>query len=272
MGFLIMNDIELISQFRSLVNIFKKQQKSVVLAIQNGDYDDPVFEAIENVVIEIKEKLAPYDILRVDDLTLRNELVAIRENKDFVYFEILRIFLRHVGESKDDKLTFAPNWEEFYSSRWDEILQDEILSQVDPHSLISRKMDLGTLLVGKTVPEHLRTHLRQIKECYAWGFETEASIICRTILEEGFREALRPKPEFRSPQERRELEKWSLDWLLNHSKKKRYFHVEVIERAYKLKENVNHIVHPTSAKKPAIQLSDLDIIKDTFYILEMLFR
>ena len=65
---------------------------------------------------------------------------------------------------------------------------------------------------------------------------------------------------------------WSLAWLLNHSKKKKYFNVEVIERAYRLKENVNHIVHPTSAKKPEMRLSDLEIIKDTIYILEMLFR
>jgi len=267
-----MNDLEVISQFRSLIARFKEQQKLFALAIQNSDYNDPVFETINNLVIEIKEKSASYDILRVDDLTLRNELVAIRENKDFVYFEILKILQRYLGESKDDKLTFAPKWEEFYPSRWDEILHDEMLSQVDPHKLISRKMDLGTLLVGKTVPEHLRTHLRQIKECYAWGFETEASIYCRTILEEGFRVALRPKPEFRSPQQKNGLEGWSLDWLLNHSKKKRYFYPEAIERAYKIKENVNHIVHPTSAKKPEIQLSDLEIIKDTFYILEMLFH
>jgi hypothetical protein len=267
-----MNDIEVIEQFRCLMAKFKGQQKRFALAIQNSDYDDPVFEAIDNLVIEIKDKMAQNDILRVDDLTLRNEMVAIRENKDFVYFEILKILQRYGGERKDDKLTFAPKWEEFYRSRWEGILQDEILSQVDPHRLITRKMDLGTLLVGKTVPEHLTAHLRQIKECYAWGFKTEASIYCRTILEEGFREALKSKPEFSSPQQRRDLEGWSLDWLLNHSKKKRYFYVEVIERAYKLKENVNHIVHPTSARKPDIQMSDLEIIKDTFYILEMLFR
>lgn len=267
-----MNDLEVIAQFRSLMTTFKEQQKLFVLAIQNSDYNEPVFETMNNLVVEIKEKSVSYDILRVDDLTLRNELVAIRENKDFVYFEILKILQRYLGENKDDKLSFVPKWEDFYPSRWDEILHDEILSQVDPHKLISRKMDLGTLLVGKAVPEHLRTHLRQIKECYAWGFETEASIYCRTILEEGFREALRPKPEFRSPQQRKDLEEWPLDWLLKHSKKKRYFYVEAIERAYKIKKNVNHIVHPSSAKKPEIQLSDLEIIKDTFYILEMLFR
>ena len=262
----------MVEQFRCLMAKFKEQQERFALAIQNSDYDDPVFKAIDNLVIEIKDKMAQYDILRVDDLTLRNEMVAIRENKDFVYFEILKILQRYGGEGKDDKLTFAPKWEEFYRSRWEGILQDEILSQVDPHRLITRKMDLGTLLVGKTVPKHLTAHLRQIKECYAWGFRTEASIYCRTILEEGLREALKSKPEFSSPQQKRDLESWSLDWLLKHSKKKRYFYMEVLERAYKLKENVNHIVHPTSARKPDIQMSDLEIIKDTFYILEMLFR
>jgi hypothetical protein len=86
-------------------------------------------------------------------------------------------------------LTFGPSWNEFYENNWDNILHDEILSQVNPYTLIIRRMDLGTLLVGKAVPEHLERHLRQIKECYTWGFETEASIYCRTILDEGFREA-----------------------------------------------------------------------------------
>ena len=270
-----MNDLEVIKQFRSLMATFKEQQKRFVLAIQNSDYNDSVFEAMNNLVIEIKEKSASYDILKVDDLTLRNELVAIRENKDFVYFEILKILQRYLGESKDDRLTFAPNWEEFYENRWDDIMLDEIFSQVNPHTLIMRKMEIGTLLVGKTVPEHLRTHLRQIKECYAWGFETEASIYCRTILEEAFREALRSKRGLKGPQDGRDLEKWSLHWLLKHSKEEKYFNPEVIKRAYNIKENVNHIVHPTSAtsaRKPAKQMSNLEIIKDMFYILEMLFR
>jgi hypothetical protein len=169
-------------------------------------------------------------------------------------------------------LVFAPNWKEFYKSRWDDILSEEILSQVDPYRLIMRKMELGTLLVGKTVPQHLKTHLTQIKECYAWGFEPEAAIYCRTILEEGFREALKSKPEFSTPQRKNDLEAWSLDWLLRHSKKNRFFCKEVIDKAYEVKENVNKIVHPTSARKPDVQMSDLEIIKDTFYILEMLFR
>jgi hypothetical protein len=267
-----MNDIEAIVEFRRLIVQFKENQKRFALAIVNGDFKDPVFENIYKVVTEIKEKLAQYDVLRVDDLTLKNDLIAIRENKDFAYFEILEILSKYDDRGGVNKFTFSPNWEEFYRSRWDDILQNELLSQVDPHTLITRKMDLGTLLVGKTVPEHLRTHLRQIKECYAWGFKTEASIYCRTILEEGFREALKSKPEFSNPEQRRDLEGWSLDWLLNHSKKKRYFYAEVIKRAYKLKENVNHIVHPTSARKPDVKMSDLEIIKDTFYILEMLFR
>lgn len=267
-----MNDIQVIEQFRHLIAEFKENQNRFALAIMNDDFKDPVFENIYEVVIEIKEKLAQYDVLRVDDLTLRNDLIAIRENKDFAYFEILEILSKYGDKAGGDKPTFGPNWEEFNRDRWWDILQNEIISNVDPYTLIMRKMDLGTLLVGKPVPEHLKGHLRQIKECYAWGFENEASIYCRTILEEGFREALKSKAEFSTPRQRRDLEGWSLEWLLNHSKNRKYFNGEVIKRAYKLKENVNHIVHPTSARKPDVQMSNLEIIKDTFYILEMLFR
>lgn len=267
-----MNDIQVIDQFRNLIAEFKENQKRFALAILNDDFNDPIFEAINKVVIEIKEKMAQYDVLKVDDLTLRNDLIAIRENKDFVYFEILEMLSKHVDPGKVNKLTFAPNWEEFNRDRWWDILQDEILSQVDPYTLILRKIDFGALLVGKTVPEHLRVHLRQIKECYAWGFETEASIYCRTILEEGFREALKPKPEFRTPQGKKELDNQPLAWLINHSKQNRYFYKEAIDRAFAIKDNVRKIVHPSSAKEPKATLSNIEIIKDTFYVMEMLFR
>jgi hypothetical protein len=135
-----------------------------------------------------------------------------------------------------------------------------------------RKMELGSVLVGKAIPQHLKNHLTAIKECYAWGFESEAAIYSRTILEEGFMEALKSKPEFRTPQQRRDLEKWSLDWLLTQSKKNKSFHLEAIERAHKIKENVNYIVHPASARKPDTKMSTQEVIKDTFYILEILFH
>ena len=121
------------------------------------------------MVIEIKEKLAQYDVLQIDDLTLRNDLIAIRENKDFVYFEILEILSKHVDPGKVNKLTFAPNWEEFNQDKWWDILQEEILSQVDPDTLIRRKMDLGALLVGKTVPEHLRASFGNDKRMLYMG-------------------------------------------------------------------------------------------------------
>jgi len=267
-----MNDIKIIAQFRHLVNEFKQNQERLIYALGDRSFDDPVFETIDNLVIEIKEKLAHYDTLRIDDLSLRNDLASIRENKGFVYFELLELIRKCDPATNADRLTFAPNWEEFYENRWDDIMHDEIFSQVNPHTLIMRKMELGTLLVGKTVPGHLKTHLTKIKNCYAWGFETEASIYCRTILEEGFREALKSKPEFRTPQRKEDLENWPLKWLLNHSKKNRYFYKEVIDRAYGIKDNVNKIVHPTSAKEPEVGKSNREIVKDTFYILEMLFR
>ena len=265
-----MNDIQVIAQFRHLVAKFKQNQEPLLNALENRDFDDPVFKTLENLVIETKEKLAHYDILRVDDLSLRNDLAAIRENKGFPYFELLEIMKKYIPNA--DSLTFAPDWKEFYENRWDDIMHVEIFSQVNPHTLIMRKMELGTLLVGKTVPDHLKTHLTKIKKCYAWGFETESSIYCRTILDEGFREALKPKPEFSKPEGKKNLKKWHLDWMINHAKEKKYFYIEAIDRAYKIKENVNKIIHPSTARIPKEQMSNIDIIKDTFYVMEMLFR
>jgi hypothetical protein len=198
---------------------------------------------------------------------LRLELIAIRENKDFSYFEILKILSKY--DETWEELNFAP---EINRDEWWNMLQEEILSQVDPDTLIRRKIDLGALLVGKTVPEHLRGHLAQIKECYTWGFGSAASIYCRVILEEGFREALKSKPEFGTLQGREELESLLFAQLLNHSRKNRYFYKEVIDRAFKINGNVKKLVHPTSAPDPKTALSNIEIIKETFYVMEMLFR
>lgn len=263
-----MNNIETITQFRQLIAEFKEKEQGLFRAIQNRDFEDPVFEAIDNLVIKIKERLADYDVLRVDDLSLRNDLCAIRENRNFRYFQLLELISK-TDTGDTGPLVFRSN---ISPERWQEILRDEVLSQVDPSILIARKMEIGALLVGKTIPAHIEKHLILIKECYAWSFDSAAAIYCRTVLEEGFREALKSKPEFRTPEGKKDLEGWSLDWLLNHSKKKKYFYPEVTERAYKIKENVNHLVHPTSAKQPVTRMSSMEIIKDAFYILEILFR
>jgi hypothetical protein len=268
-----MNDVQVIPQFRDLVAEFKENEKRFALAAVNfvkGDLKEiPVLEAAfintHKVVIEIKEKLAQYDVLQIDDLRLRNDLIAIRENKDFLYFEISEILFKSAGV---DRPPFVP---EVNQDKWWEILQEEIIPQVDPDGLIQRRMDLGALLVGKTVPEHVRRHLEMIKECYKWGFGNAASIYCRTILEEGFKEALKSKAEFSTPQGKKGLDEMDLSWLIEHSKQKRYFNKEVIDRASLIRMNVNKIVHP-SKKEPKVILPNIEIIKDTFYILEMLFR
>ena len=78
-----MNDIEVITLFRNLIAEFKQKDQCLVDALKNNDFHNPVFKAMGRLVIEIKEKLAQYDILKIDDPFLRNDLSAIRENKDF---------------------------------------------------------------------------------------------------------------------------------------------------------------------------------------------
>jgi hypothetical protein len=243
-----MNDSQVITEFRRLIADFKKKETFVLACLRKGNLkEDPIDSIIEDIYkvgTEIKEKLSQYDVLQIDDLPLRNDLIEIRERN------------------------FVPDIPE---DRWWEILQEEIIGSIDPDTLIRRKMDLGALLVGKKVPEHLRHHLGMIKKCYEWNFGNAASIYCRTILEEGFREALKSKPESGTPQGKKGLEQMDLSWLIEHSKQKRYFNKEVIDKASLIRMNVNKIVHP-SKKEPKITLTNIEIIKDTFYILEMLFR
>lgn|SRR5574341_1701450 len=264
-----MRDIEVVAHFRDLVSQFKEKERSLLKAINSRDFENPVYDAIDELVRRIKEELGEHTVLKVDDLLLRNDLCAIRENRDFIYFKLLRLAQEADGAGNSRDIRFVANLSE---ERWWQILSDELLPHLSPSDIITRKTEIGALLVGRVLPEHLKNHLIHIKECYTWGFDSAAAVYCRTILEEGFREALKSKQEFRSPQQRKELEGWSLDWLLKHSKGKKYFYVEVLDNAYRVKENVNHIVHPTSARKPDVQMTGIEVIRNTFYILEMLFR
>lgn len=259
-------DIHVIAELRDLISEFKERELRFFEAINNGE--SPVFEDIHNLIVKIKEKLANYDMLRIDDLSLRNDLCAIRDNRDFKYFKLIELLVE-AGGSDGEAKPFSPNLSE---EEWHDFLDKEILSKVAPYMMLERKMEIGSLLVGKTMPEHLKRHLSHIKECYIWGFDSAATIYCRTILEEGFKEALKSKPEFRTPEQKKELDVWPLNWLLKYLKKNKDVYHEVTERAYKIKENVNHTVHPTGARKPSVQMTAIEIIKDTFYILEMLFR
>jgi len=267
-----LNDFEVIKQFRYLIVKFKQYEEDLCNALRTGNFNDTLFKSIDDLVIEIKKNLMNFDVLRVDDLSLRNDLIAIRENKEFLYFKLIDSGSQHDHAGNTDRLTFGPNWQKFYKDKWDETLHEQIFPRVNPYALIMKKIELGAILVGKTIPSHLKIHLIRIKECYAWGFETEATIYCRIILEEGFKEALKPKPEFSKPLGKKFLKDGSLSWLLKHSKGKRYFYKEVMQKAYIIKDNINKIVHPTSAKEPEVRISNLEIIKDTYYILEMLFR
>jgi hypothetical protein len=78
-----MNDSEVIARFRNLIAEFKQRDQCLVEALKIHDFHNPVFKAMGSLVIKIKEELARYDILKVDDPFLKKDLSAIRENKDF---------------------------------------------------------------------------------------------------------------------------------------------------------------------------------------------
>ena len=61
-----MNHTQVIAQFRGLISEFKENEKQLLNALKKGDFNAPVFEAIDNIVIQIKEKLAGYDFLQID--------------------------------------------------------------------------------------------------------------------------------------------------------------------------------------------------------------
>jgi len=143
-----MNNAQVIAQFRDLVAEFKENEKRFALAIVKGDFKDPVVKTLfidtYKLVTEIKEKSTQYDVLQIPDLTLRLELIAIRENKDFSYFEVLKILSKY--DDTGEELNFAP---EINRDEWWNMLQEEILSQVNPSRHANSEKDRSWSTFGR---------------------------------------------------------------------------------------------------------------------------
>lgn len=108
----------------------------------------------------IKDSLAKDSFVVIDDEELRKVIKVIRD----------------IDPSKND-----PDWDDFIKEEDFEEMYNDLLGEIDPPSYYRRVRAIGTIVVGKSVPNILGEFIIEMKECYKFGLFNATIIFCRSL-------------------------------------------------------------------------------------------
>jgi hypothetical protein len=252
-----------LERLRNLVRDFTTNNAVLrdTLRENRGNFEDPrvqpVWDSTVSIVVEIKQILGEQSLLQIDDVELRKTLRKIRDNGDFLIFNICKILY---GEDYE----FEPK---DYETLYDE-MHVEQHNQASPYDIIRGRIQIGTLILSKSVPSLFQWHLERIRDCYCFNFKEAASIWSRSLLEVAIKKALSNKPGIRrDPKVTDMREKDGLDYWI---RKCRPFYPSLIETMHDIRNGVNDLLHAQEIERRNI--NHLKIIKKTFQVVEQLFE
>ena len=242
-----------------LVDKFRKSELNLCDTIRNNGFESDEIEIfwneIRDIVSEIKITLGNEPVLHIQDIMLKKTLIDIRDNnlEASVFFKLCNILKIDLGKH-------IPGYRErFYD------LLEEIHDQVLPNEFIKNKMEIGTIILSQSIPPFYQFHLDKIRDCYCFNFPEAAAIWTRSILEVGIKETLKK----RSSPKVAALEKKRLVDLIELCRDS--FESSVIEKMENVRLEVNKLLHSKDISKKE-KVDCLQVIKDTFQILEKLFE
>jgi hypothetical protein len=153
-------------------------------------------------------------------------------------------------------------------------LEDAILS-FDPESAprAARRRQVGSLIVGQSMPATVTVHLNQIKECYAFGLFESAVVFCRAVIEAAVFEFARRRGLLRAGPSVRDYAEYSLAQLRERVRSR--LGRRAFEAAFGDKGVVtlaNHVLHSKRAPVDVNSREALRMVRATFEILEHIFQ
>lgn len=254
-------DLEVLLKLRDLVTKSREADKVLVKIIKQEGFESPAFEKtwdkMTDIVSVIKEILGNEAVLQIPDIGLKRTLTDIRDNKRFIFFKICEIL--GVGPG-----IHPLNYEEMRDD-----LHEQIHDQVLPNEFIRGRMEIGTIILGHYVPHIFQYHLEKIRDCYCFNFPEAASIWCRSLLEVALKEALKRRGKIRSNSKVLYMDEIKLKDLINMCRG--LFEPSLIDKMKYVQREVNLILHSEDISKRE-KINHLNIIKDTFQIIEHVFE
>ncbi|MCP3940001.1 MAG: hypothetical protein GY710_00770 [Desulfobacteraceae bacterium] len=131
-------------------------------------------QAFSDLKKKIKTYLIDTPVLTVHDCAAQDVLIKIQQ--DYL-FEADKILTSLASNSNDDFVYDSLDFDELND------MQDYLYRWFSHHEYVQGLFDIGSLIVGLSIPDSLTIYVSEARECYAFQQYNAVYGICRTILE-----------------------------------------------------------------------------------------
>lgn len=253
---------------RLALNLYKLESQ-LNHAVKTRSPDMRLILACLDIQERIRENLADSQILNIPNPTARDLVQKVRDEKNLtstVLSELepvlIRLFKERLGNEALEKLkTSLP--EEY--EEWTQ----ELLGYIDLETFIKARKDVGTLIVGQSIPKALGAYFEEVKNCYVFGQHVAAEGLCRVLLEIALRDVHRRRGTHKA-QRGKDLEEWGIRKLLREAS---FLSREIREIGEQIIDESSDILHGKQKGERPVPLfqESLLLMRKTFLIVEKLY-
>jgi hypothetical protein len=244
---------EELSHLVALVADFEKLDKAMADCLEAGNFEAEIFVKAFSAKMKIKTFLSEQQPINVAP-SLAVKLKKIRDNYGYTIDQVIgNSFLQESAIGID-------LWEDMIPTGMNYVNE----------GFFARRNQLGTLIVGRSLPENFTHHFWNLRECYSLGLFEATVIYCRAIIETGCFEALRRQGKINLSSKEADIRERSLTILMQNIKSLIY--KANWEAADKMIKQANDILHSKRKKMVISQDQAYDAIKTAFAVIEELFR
>lgn len=148
--------------------------------------------------------------------------------------------------------------------------QDQsVIIPIEPEMFIEARKQVGTLIVGQSIPKALGMYFQEIKDCYMFGQHLAAAGLCRVLLEIALRDIHYRRGTHKS-QGGKDLEEWGISKLVHEAT---FLPRELKDLATDIIDEASKILHGKQKHESPTILYDvsLSLMRKTFLVVEKLY-
>lgn len=250
---------------RLAISLYKLEEQ-LNHAIKIHDQSVVIRLILECLLIQekIREKLADSPILNIANPIASNVIRNVRDKKgltSMVLPELMPVLLRLLGvEAQAESRTSSPQ-EYSLPREYNDWIQ-ELLGYIDLEMFIEARKQVGTLIVGRSIPKALEVYFREIKDCYIFGQGLAAAGLCRVLLEIALRDVHHRRGTHKT-EKGKDLQEWGISKLVQEAT---FLPRELKDLAMAIIDESSKILHGKPKHERPISL-----IRKTFPVVEKLY-
>jgi hypothetical protein len=259
-----MNDKNELVRLSELVSAFERLDTSLISDIQSGiqsgnwEIISQTMEQTLEAKKAIKRFLSERGPLNVEP-GLRLKLKKIRDNYGYAIDRVVDAFGQVTGTRMSQE---SEEGKDYIDALFSEGTADYVDEQ-----FFTRRNQIGTLIVGESLPDHFVHHFRNLRECFDLGLFETTVIYCRAVIETGCFEALRRRGQVNANLD--DFREFSLKSLMYSIKP--FIDKKNWDSANKVIKKADGVLHSKREKVVVKEEEAFNAVKDTFAVIEELF-